>query len=78
MDQRYNNFGAQNYIRQLTSNSLCISDKLPSDLFKLRGGIYFVDALPRTMSGKIKKHIIKMHAFDLYHESGAKIEDFKF
>ncbi|XP_037039466.1 4-coumarate--CoA ligase-like 7 [Bradysia coprophila] len=57
---------------------LWIKDKLPSDLYKLRGGIYFVDELPRTCSGKIKKHLVKMQAFDWYHESGSKIEDFKY
>ncbi|KAG4078279.1 hypothetical protein HA402_012989 [Bradysia odoriphaga] len=57
---------------------LWIKDKLPSDLYKLRGGIYFVDELPRTITGRVKKHLVKMQAFELYHESGTKIEDFKY
>lgn len=55
-----------------------IVDKLPKDTYKLRGGVYFVDELPRTITGKIKKHLVKMQAFELYHASPTKIEDFKY
>lgn len=36
------------------------------DQFKLRGGIYFVDSLPTTPSGKIVRRLVKNIAVEKY------------
>lgn len=46
------------------------ADKLP-ETHKLRGGIYFVDALPLTATGKVRKLVCKEWVFRLYHEQTA-------
>lgn len=37
---------------------------------RLRGGIYFVDVLPMTASGKIARNVVKQMAIELFHEEG--------
>lgn len=37
-----------------------------SDFKRLRGGVYFVDSLPLTPSGKIRKNVLKEIATCLY------------
>lgn len=39
-----------------------------SDAKKLRGGVYFVQALPRTVSGKVKSSAVKEMLIKLYDE----------
>lgn len=36
------------------------------DQFKLRGGIYFVDSLPTTPSGKVVRRLVKDIAIEQY------------
>ncbi|XP_055691789.1 luciferin 4-monooxygenase-like isoform X2 [Lutzomyia longipalpis] len=46
-----------------------VSEKLP-DTHKLRGGVYFVEELPKTYSGKIKKNEAKTIAEELSKQNG--------
>uniref|UniRef100_A0A1L8DZ97 Putative acyl-coa synthetase n=1 Tax=Nyssomyia neivai TaxID=330878 RepID=A0A1L8DZ97_9DIPT len=41
-------------------------EKAVPDYKKLRGGVYFVDKIPMTPSGKMRKHIVKDLAVDLF------------
>lgn len=36
----------------------------------LRGGVYFVDSLPKTPSGKIIRRKVAEYATELFHKSG--------
>lgn len=38
-----------------------------SDHYKLRGGVYFVDALPLTPSGKVLRKAVKEMAIELFN-----------
>lgn len=38
------------------------------DYCKLRGGVYFVDVIPRTPSGKILRRLVKETAKAFYNE----------
>lgn len=44
--------------------SICHSDHF-ADHYKLRGGVYFVDSLPTTASGKISRRQVKEVAIAL-------------
>lgn len=44
-------------------------DKSLDDVKKLRGGVYFVEKLPMTASGKILRRLVKEVANKLYNES---------
>lgn len=48
-------------------HNICSADKL-SDFKKLRGGVYFVDNLPITPSGKCLKRIVQEMAIKFYHK----------
>lgn len=39
-----------------------------ADHYKLRGGVYFVDSLPTTLSGKVLRRKVKETAIELYKE----------
>lgn len=40
-----------------------------ADYKKLRGGVYFVDALPLTPSGKVIRRLVKEIAIKLYNKT---------
>lgn len=40
-----------------------------ADSRKLRGGVYFVDSLPTTPSGKVKRKVVKANAIELFKQS---------
>lgn len=44
-----------------------VADQM-SDFQRLLGGVYFVDELPMTASGKIKKNIVKQMAIEMYNK----------
>lgn len=44
-----------------------VADKL-SEFQRLLGGVYFVDELPITISGKIRKNIVKQIAIEMYNK----------
>lgn len=44
-----------------------VADKM-SDYQRLLGGVYFVDELPITPSGKIRKNIVKQMAIEMYNK----------
>ncbi|KAG4069747.1 hypothetical protein HA402_003188 [Bradysia odoriphaga] len=48
-----------------------VSDNL-ADSRKLRGGVYFVDSLPTTPSGKVKRKIAKAYAIELFNKNQAQ------
>lgn len=35
---------------------------------RLDGGVYFIDMLPMTASGKIARHLVKMIAVEMFNE----------
>lgn len=37
-----------------------------SDYCKLRGGVYFVESIPMTSTGKVQRRIVKENAIKLY------------
>lgn len=43
----------------------CSTDKL-SELKQLYGGVYFMDSLPTTPSGKLLKRIVKERVIQIY------------
>lgn len=45
-----------------------ILDQSLTDVKKLRGGVYFVETLPMTPSGKILRRVVKELANKLYNE----------
>lgn len=38
-----------------------------ADYFKLRGGVYFVDSMPETITGKIARYEVKRNAQQLFN-----------
>lgn len=38
------------------------------DSRKLRGGVYFVDSLPTTPSGKVKRKVVRADAIELFNK----------
>lgn len=44
-----------------------VAERLP-EYKQLHGGVYFVDELPMTPSGKILKRFVKVIAIEKYHE----------
>lgn len=44
-----------------------VADNL-ADSRKLRGGVYFVDYLPTTPSGKVKRKVAKAYAIQLFNK----------
>lgn len=63
MNQLINN---NPHIYWITDNDILSADKL-ADFKKLRGGVYFVDSLPMTASGKFLKSIVKEMAIKSYN-----------
>jgi 4-coumarate--CoA ligase len=51
-----------------------VADRLP-DRKHLRGGVYFIDKMPMTGSGKIQKRIVKEIAIKLYNKGNGKGRD---
>lgn len=37
----------------------------------LKGGVYFVQQLPRTVTGKVQRHLVQKMAIDMYNERNA-------
>ncbi|XP_059617917.1 luciferin 4-monooxygenase-like [Phlebotomus argentipes] len=53
----------------VTEAEICsVVEKRLSDSKRLRGGVYFVDSLPLTPSGKVRKNIVKEMAKKFYNE----------
>lgn len=46
---------------------MAIADKMP-DQYKLRGGVYFVNAFPMTASGKVLRRKLKEEVQRIYNE----------
>lgn len=55
------NMNSKNHI------SMMISDNL-GDYCKLRGGVYFVDSIPKTPTGKLLRRVVKGIASELFRE----------
>lgn len=49
----------------MVSRSICFVENLV-DSRKLRGGVYFVDSLPTTPSGKVKRRVVRAIAIELF------------
>lgn len=45
------------------------------DAYKLRGGVYFIDEIPATLSGKIRRNVATEIATKLFNER-EKMSDF--
>lgn len=45
-----------------------------SDFKKLRGGVYFIEGLPRTVSGKVKTGIVREMLAHLYNQRSQEEE----
>lgn len=60
-------FAYYNFNVDSLKHNLTFAEKL-SDHKRLRGGVYFVDKLPMTPSGKIVKRIVKEMAIKFYNE----------
>lgn len=39
-----------------------------ADRYKLRAGVYFVDSIPTTVSGKLLRRIVKETATELFND----------
>lgn len=54
----------------ITTNSISETvDAVVADYKKLRGGVYFANAVPLTPSGKIMRNKVQMMAIELYESN---------
>lgn len=53
------------------SSHFYVPDNL-ADSRKLRGGAYFVDSLPTTPSGKVKRKVAKAYAIEMFNHQQAQ------